>query len=384
MTVSRSPSVRKTRPQSCDKFSQGGTLVSLWALADSLRRMQADALGRLGFAPAECRYSIVATGRDWRLRHYLGGGPGPLVVIVAAPIKRPYIWDLTPSTSAVGHCLREGFRVDLLEWLPPSAECGGGGLEDYAGTAIRDAVAAASEHAGGKRLFLAGHSLGGTLAAIFAAREPSRLLGLLLLAAPLCFAPGSSRIRDALASISPSLLASVPVVPGSLLSQLSAAADWETFVWRRALHSALGCADPKAFALNALVECWALDEVALPGRLVRDVLRQLYRENRFCTGSLSIGGNLVGPATLRVPTLAVVDVADLLVPPGSVLPFLAQMHTSDARLIEHHGGNGLALRHLAPLIEPRAHDVLWPRIFSWLRTKSASAEDCVRSTRSGR
>lgn len=346
--------------------------------------MQAAALGRLWFAPAECRYRIVASGRHWRLRQYLGSGSGPLVLIVAAPIKRPYIWDLTPSASAVGHCLREGFAVALLEWLPPSAERDGGGLEDYAGTAIHDAVVAASERAGGRRLFLAGHSLGGTLAAIFAAREPSRLLGLLLLATPLCFAPGSSRIRDALARISPSILASVPVVPGSLLSQLSAAADWETFVWRRALDSALGCADPKTFALNASVECWALDELALPGRLVGDVLRQLYREDRFCTRSLSIGGALVGPATLRAPTLAVVDVGDFLVPPGSVLPFLAQMHASDARLIEHHGENGLALRHLAPLIGPRAHEVLWPRIFSWLRAKSAAAKHCVRSTRSRR
>jgi polyhydroxyalkanoate synthase len=39
------------------------------------------------------------------------------VLIVAAPIKRPYIWDLTPAVSAIRYCLGAGLRVYLLERL---------------------------------------------------------------------------------------------------------------------------------------------------------------------------------------------------------------------------------------------------------------------------
>ena len=32
---------------------------------------------------------------------------------------------------------------------------------------------------------------------------------------------------------------------------------------------------------HARIERWALDEVALPGKLVSDIVEQLYREDRF-------------------------------------------------------------------------------------------------------
>jgi len=88
-------------------------------LIDTLRHIQGDGLGWLGLGPTECRYRIVATRARWRLRAYLGATEGPPLLIVAAPIKRPYIWDLTASVSVVRHCLRSRLPVYLLEWMPP-------------------------------------------------------------------------------------------------------------------------------------------------------------------------------------------------------------------------------------------------------------------------
>jgi polyhydroxyalkanoate synthase len=39
--------------------------------------------------------------------------------LVAAPIKRAYIWDLLPQTSIVRLLADAGFAVYLLEWLDP-------------------------------------------------------------------------------------------------------------------------------------------------------------------------------------------------------------------------------------------------------------------------
>ncbi|HTV34452.1 MAG TPA: hypothetical protein VME69_15385 [Methylocella sp.] len=44
------------------------------------------------------------------------------------------------------------------------------------------------------------------------------------------------------------------------------------------------------------VERWALDEVALPGRLVDEILTLLHRENRLCRGTLTAGGRCAAPA----------------------------------------------------------------------------------------
>src|SRR3974390_523071 len=90
-----------------------------FAYADELRRAQANALDALGLGPRECAFEVISSGPHWRLHAYEGPGEGPALVIIPAPIKRPYIWYLKPSVSAVRYCLDRGMRVYLLEWMPP-------------------------------------------------------------------------------------------------------------------------------------------------------------------------------------------------------------------------------------------------------------------------
>ena len=253
----------------------------MFASMDTLRKAQGEALERLGFGPNECDYQVPASGLRWRLRDYGGPDVGSVLLIVAAPIKRPYLWDLAPSSSALRYCLRQGLRVYLLEWTPPSRSNGSAGLAEYAKQAISEAVATVSRETGGMRPFLMGHSLGGTFTAIYVALRPQNVRGLVLLSAPLCFQPGVSRFRDAIVAMAPSSLAEMEIVPGSLLSQLSALASPETFVWSRLLDATLSSADPLAWEIHARVERWALDEVPLPGRLVHQKKGELRYRGRW-------------------------------------------------------------------------------------------------------
>src|SRR4051794_32775018 len=106
--------------------------------------MQGEALAMLGLGPNECSYRVIASGARWQLRGYTDADAAPSLLIVAAPIKRPYIWDLAPLVSPVRRCLEHHLGVYLLEWLPPRAEDGNAGLEDYAARAIAEAVASCS------------------------------------------------------------------------------------------------------------------------------------------------------------------------------------------------------------------------------------------------
>jgi polyhydroxyalkanoate synthase subunit PhaC len=186
-----------------------------------------------------------------------------------------------------------------------------------------------------------------------------------LLGAPLCFRPGISRFRDAIVALAPSNLAE-QVVPGSLLSQLSAWACPETFVWSRLLDATLSSPDPLARAIHARVERWALDEVPLPTRLVHEILHWLYREDRLCRGTLSLGECTAAPSRLRLPTLAVVNPRDEIAPPASVLPFIDAMPGQDVRVLDYPGEIGVGLQHLGILVGRQAYARVWPKIISWL------------------
>jgi len=343
-----------------------GGLVPMLELMDALRRAQGNALEMFGFGPNECGYRVLASAQHWRLRDYAGLDAGPAVLMIPAPIKRPYIWDLAPSVSAVRYCLQHRLRVYLLEWTPPRLGRGNAGLDAYADQAIAEAVATIASAARGQKPFLMGHSLGGTFAAIFGALEPQCIRGLVLLGSPLCFQPGSSRFRDSLVSIAPATLSDMDIVPGSLLSQISALAAPDSFIWARMRDAALSIADPVARDIHARVERWALDEVPLPGRLVDQILGWLYREDRFCRGILTIRGGPVGPASLRLPTLAVVNAADEVAPLASVRPFIEAMPARDARIIEYVGETGVGLQHLAILAGRNAYASVWPEIMAWL------------------
>src|SRR4030095_15127701 len=124
--------------------------------------------------------------------------------------------------------------------------------------------------------------------------------------------------------------------------------------------------DPAAMDIHARVERWALDEMPLSGRLVDQVLQWLYREDRLWRGTLSIRNRVVGPGSLRLPTVAVVNTADEIAPPTSIMPFVSAMPVKNVRVIEYSGEIGVGLQHLAILAGRQAYTRTWPEIISWL------------------
>jgi polyhydroxyalkanoate synthase len=330
-----------------------------------LRRAQSEALGAFGFRPQECPYQIVASGSHWRLRDYCTQSALPALLVVAAPIKRPYIWDIAPSVSAIRRLLREGFHVYLIEWTPEADRTLNSDLDEHS-KAISECVAMITSQAGSGRPYLIGHSLGGTLAGIFSALEPASIRGLVLLGAPLCFEPATSKFRDALVALLPSEISETDPFPGSLLSCMAALAAPGTFIWSRLMDAALSITDGQALETHALVQRWSLDEVALPGKLMHEIMQWLFRENRFCRGTLEICGVAVGPSRLSIPTLAVVNTEDEIAPLTSIKPCIDAMPVTDKRIINYPGETGVGLQHLGILVGRQAHARVWPEITTWL------------------
>ena len=129
----------------------------------------------------------------------------------------------------------------------------------------------------------------------------------------------------------------------------------------------LSAPDRQALEIHARVERWALDEVALPGKLVQQIIQWLYRDNRFCRGTLKVGGKLIGPSSLSVSTLVLVNMADQVAPLASIKPCVDAMPATDVRIIEYPGEAGVGLQHLAVLVGRQAYGRVWPQIISWLK-----------------
>src|SRR3546814_8195926 len=81
----------------------------------------------------------------------------------------------------------------------PTADMDGLGLADYADRLIGAAIDAIEAETGRPGMAVAGHSLGGTLAAIFASLNPDRVRGLVLVDAPLSFGEAGDPLAQTIA-----------------------------------------------------------------------------------------------------------------------------------------------------------------------------------------
>jgi polyhydroxyalkanoate synthase len=335
-----------------------------FAAADEMRRWYGRALD-LWLARTETPSRLVLERSRVKLRDYGDEGNRPSLLIIPAPIKKPYIWDLTPSVSVVLACLQARFRVYVLEWTEDGPD---NGLAVYVDELILECAKAIGEPA-----ILAGHSLGGTFATIFASLHPERVRALILLEAPLSFSGNAGAIAE-LIRMAPATeaLRNVSAYPGTVLNALSLAASPKSFLWWRWRDLLLSAGDPAALRTHLLVERWTLDEYAMPSALFADVV-DFYREDRFLRGTLRIEEQTAAPRNLIMPVLAVVDLESDVVPPSSVTPFLDALTHRNWTLLHYEADTGVALRHVGVLAGRNAHRILWPEILAWIHVSAGYA-----------
>lgn len=343
---------------------------------DLTRRQIGIGMDLIGFGPQEAPYRVAFEAAGMRLRAYHDEkASGPALLIVTAPFKRPYIWDLSPDVSVARHCLRRGFRVYLVEWVYPSDDEDEFGLYDYVDRMPNGCVDAIEAETGARAPILVGHSIGGTFCAIFAALFPRRERGLVLVDAPLAFGAHGGPLGRAVAALPHArairLLSGSPV-PGSLIGALCAAAAPEPFQFQRQVDFAACLFDAKALAIHARVERWTYDEFPMPGRLFEEIVEQLYRGDLFMRGALPVGARRAQISDLRSPVIAVINSVGRVVPPASVLAGLRAAANISVDILEYDWQRGAMLQHVGPLVAPAAHALLWPRILDWATKVSAA------------
>ncbi|WP_225116452.1 alpha/beta fold hydrolase [Bradyrhizobium sp. BRP22] len=337
---------------------RGRTMFPIFSISDAFRRSVGDLMENAGYGPHETAWDRLEH-HDFRLRRYAPLAANALpVLIVPAPIKRAYIFDLLPEVSVVRRLIRAGFAVYLYEW--PEEQDGKSNLESGISSLSLAAEMIATEHRSPS--ILVGHSLGGTLAAITASIAPRLVSKLVLVEAPLKFGEQTG-------ALGPLVLSSPAVppgpVPGSLLDLASVFAAPEEFVIWRCGDSCTSLLDPEALAIHLAVIRWSLDEFAPSDQLIRDVIELLYREDRFARNELHVLGQVARSNSLsKLSVAAIVDHASRVVPSSSVLGALR-----DPSIFPYEPEVGVALQHVGPLVGRQAHREIWPKVIDWMRRR---------------
>jgi polyhydroxyalkanoate synthase subunit PhaC len=340
---------------------------------DEARRRQGALLERLGYGPVKTPSRTVCSSSIAELIAYQDPrSDRPVALLVPAPIKTDYIWDLDPPISAVRRFIDAGLQVYLIRWRRPP-EARPLGLAVYADEAIAQCVEAICGETSQKRVIAAGHSLGGTLAAIFASLHPERVRGLLELEGPIEFGEGLiEALLAAVPSASSAHMERHSSVPGTFLDVASVQADPLTFAAEPWLDLLASTADPARRRLHLQVRRWTLDETPMAAALLDEVANRLYRQNAFAEGRLELGGRVAAPGAITAPVLGVLDPHSRIVPPSSVEAYRGRTASAHVDILSYPGDSGVVMQHVGVLVGHNAHRALWPQIAAWIQSVTHS------------
>ena len=288
------------------------------------------------------------------------------VLLVYALINRPYILDLRPENSFVGHLLREGYDVFLLDWGTPGWEDRDRTLDELVGEHLPKAVERMRRAGAGDDYTVFGYCMGGTMAAMHAALRPEGLRNLVALTAPVDFADaGTFSIWTDARRLDPARVAAgLGIVPGSLidfgnkmLRPVTNTVGVQATMWERLLA---GEDMTSWLAMNQ----WVNDGVPFPGAAFAQWIRDYYQENRLVRGEIAIGGEPVNLARISASLLVIAGTNDHIVPPAAARPLAEVVSSPDREYLELPAG------HVGLLAGSRARESLWPRVTDWLGQRS--------------
>jgi polyhydroxyalkanoate synthase len=353
--------------------------TSRTALQDRLRQIEENTrtLQRVMTTPypiAQTPKEVIWTLNKAKLYHYIPTLPPqqryrvPLLLVFAL-MNRPSILDLRPGNSFVEHMVARGFDVYLLDWGAPGAEDKNLKFDDYVLDYLARAVRKLKSFSGSDTFSLLGWCIGAIVTSMYAALRPDDgLANLILLTAPLDFRDktcgGFIRWIDDQHFDVDKLLATFGNMPGELLDYgAKALKPVENYIsnylrlWEN-LH------DPRVVESWHAMNTWVNDLIPLAGGVYRQLIEDLYRQNRLTKGTMTLRGERVDLGNIRASVLNVVATEDHIVPPAQSQGVMDLIGSEDKTLLHIPGG------HIGMMAGSAAVKRTWPQIEAWLAERS--------------
>src|SRR5450631_2182989 len=245
--------------------------------------------------------------------------PVPLLMVFAL-MNRPYILDLRPGHSFVEYMLNQGYDLYLLDWGAPGPEDKHLKFDDYTLDYMPRAIRKMKAISGTEEFSLLGWCIGAILTTIYAAlRSDEGLRNLILLTAPLDFSDKQNltfaRWTDERYFDVDKVLAAFGNMPGEMIDYgAKALKPVENYVTNYCkLWDNLD--DPRVVEAWHSMNTWMTDIFPMAGGAYRQLIVDLYRNDRLMKGELDIRGELVDLKRLRANLFTVIAKDDHIAPP---------------------------------------------------------------------
>jgi polyhydroxyalkanoate synthase len=292
------------------------------------------------------------------------------VLLCYALVNRPYILDLEPERSVVRRYLDAGFEVYMIDWGVPTYADRGLTLAHYVLGFLAKSVEAVLRRHARPDLHLLGYCMGGTMAAMHAALEPSTVKTLALLAAPVDFSGRESLLNlwtrpetfdvDALLAVHGNCPAWFLQSCFLVMSPVRNFVDKPIAFWEH-------MDDPKSVESAFALERWLNDNIPVAGATFRQFVEDLYRRNRLVRGEVVLDGRRVDLSRITCPLLLLTAGSDHLVAPEATEGIRAYVGSRDVLSLSSRAG------HVGLVVGGGAHDRLWPQVTMWTAERSTAA-----------
>jgi len=292
------------------------------------------------------------------------------VVLVFALMNRPYILDLRPGHSFVEYMVNKGYDLYLLDWGAPGPEDKNLTFDDYTLDYMPRAIRKLKATFGVEEFSLLGWCIGAILTTIYAALrgDEDGLRNLILLTAPLDFSDKQNltfaRWTDERYFDIDKLLAAFGNMPGEMIDYgARALKPVENYIVNY-LKLWDNIENPQVIEAWQAMNTWVTDNIPMTGGTFRQLIVDLYRNDRLMRGEMMIRGERVDLSRLRANLLTVIAEGDHITPPCQSKAILSKVGSKDKELFSVPGG------HIGIMAGSGANKRTWPKIDSWLAGRS--------------
>ena len=360
-------------------MSPPGPFPSLDALQAELKRIEKQTRTALRATTTKARIAqtpkeVIWTLNKARLYRYIPTVPNeqrhkvPLFLVFAL-MNRPSILDLRPGHSFVEYMVNKGYDVYLIDWGAPGPEDKHLKLDDYVLNYLPRAIRKVKSVSGSDEFSMLGWCIGAILVTLYAALRPNDgLRNLILLTAPLDFADKQAisfarwtderyfdvdKLIDAYGNMPPELIE----YGAKALKPVDNYIGNYLRLWDK-------LDDPKVVESWHAMNTWVTDNIPMAGATFRQLIVDLYRENRLIEGRMRIRGECVDLQNLRANLLDVIAEADHITPPSQSESIMDKIGSKDKEVFRVPGG------HIGIMAGSGAIKRTWPHIEGWLAAHS--------------
>lgn len=294
--------------------------------------------------------------------------PVPLLLVFAL-MNRPYILDLRPGHSFVEFMVKSGYDLYLLDWGAPGIEDKNLKFDDYILDYLPRAIRKLKAVAGVEEISMLGWCIGAILATVYAALKPDDgLRNLILLTAPLDFSDKEhltfARWVDERYFDVEKVLAAFGNVPGEMIDYgAKALKPVENYIGNY-LKLWDNVDNPHVVEAWRAMNTWVTDNIPLAGATFRQLIVDLYRNDRLMRGEWVMRGQRVDLSRIHANLLTVIAAGDHITPPCQSEAIQSKVSSKDKEIFHVRGG------HIGIMAGSGAHKLTWPHIDAWLGPRS--------------